>query len=44
LNKGFLNDVYRKAADGAQKDMLVYSDKQNVSSDMIGYRAAVVIE
>ena len=44
LNKSFLNDIYQKAAAGAQKDMLVFSEKQNVSSDMIGYRAAIVIE
>lgn len=40
----FLNDIYRKAAEGSQKKMLVYSDRQNVSSDMVGVPAAVVIE
>jgi glyceraldehyde 3-phosphate dehydrogenase len=40
----FLNDIYRKAAEGSQKGMLVYSDRQNVSSDLVGVPAAVVIE
>jgi len=44
LSRAFLNDIYKSAAAGAQKDMLVFSEKQNVSSDMIGYRAAIVIE
>ena len=44
INREFLNDIYRRAAAGPQKNMLVFSEKQNVSSDMVGYRAAVVIE
>jgi glyceraldehyde 3-phosphate dehydrogenase len=40
----FLNDMYRKAGEGSQKDMLVFSNRQNVSSDLIGVPAAVVIE
>ncbi len=44
INKSFLNDVYQEAANGSQKDMLVYSEQQNVSADMMGYPAAVVIE
>lgn len=39
-----LNDIYRKAAQGSQKGMLVYSERQNVSSDLIGVPASVVIE
>jgi len=39
-----INDIYQHAAAGPQKGMLVFSDKQNVSTDMIGFRAAVVIE
>lgn len=39
-----LNDIYRKAAEGSQKGLLVYTDRQNVSSDLIGVPAAVVIE
>ncbi|HTP65990.1 MAG TPA: glyceraldehyde 3-phosphate dehydrogenase NAD-binding domain-containing protein [Geobacteraceae bacterium] len=44
ITQSFLNNVYRKAAEGAQKDMLIYSERQNVSSDLIGVRAAVVVE
>ncbi|QRN84791.1 glyceraldehyde-3-phosphate dehydrogenase [Clostridia bacterium] len=44
INRNFLNEVYKSAARGAQKDMLVFSEKQNVSSDIVGYRAAIVIE
>ena len=39
-----LNNIYRKAAEGSQKGLLVFSDRQNVSADLIGVRAAVVIE
>lgn len=44
INRKYINSIYQKAAEGAQKDMLVFSERQNVSSDMIGYQAAVVIE
>lgn len=44
LNQHFLNNIYSKAADGPQKDLLVFSKKQNVSADLMGYPAAVVIE
>ncbi|HOE57554.1 MAG TPA: glyceraldehyde 3-phosphate dehydrogenase NAD-binding domain-containing protein [Bacillota bacterium] len=44
INREFINDIYKKAADGAQKGLLIYSEDQNVSSDMVGCRAAVVIE
>ncbi len=44
LSRAFLNDIYKKASLGPQKDMLVFSEKQNVSSDIVGYRAAIVIE
>ena len=44
LNRSIINDIYQKAAKGPQKGMLEYSDKQNASSDMIGHRAAIVIE
>jgi glyceraldehyde 3-phosphate dehydrogenase len=39
-----LNDIYRQAGQGSQRGMLVYSDRQNVSSDLIGVPAAVVLE
>lgn len=44
VNRGLINDIYKKAAAGAQKGMVVYSEKQNVSSDLAGFAAAVVIE
>lgn len=44
INREFINNVYEKAAAGAQKDMLIFSEQQNVSSDLIGCRAAVIIE
>lgn len=44
INRTYINDIYQRAGQGAQKDMLVFSQKQNVSADIIGYQAAVVIE
>ncbi|MDF2592515.1 MAG: Glyceraldehyde-3-phosphate dehydrogenase, type [Clostridia bacterium] len=44
INQEFINDIYKKAAEGAQKDLLIFSDKQNVSSDFQGYRASCIIE
>ncbi|NTW72780.1 MAG: glyceraldehyde-3-phosphate dehydrogenase [Eubacteriaceae bacterium] len=44
INQDLLNDIYRKAAAGAQKDLLIFSETQNVSSDLMGCQAAVVIE
>ncbi len=44
INQNFINDIYCKAAAGAQKDLLVFSENQNVSSDLMGTQAAVVIE
>ena len=39
-----LNETYADAAAGPQRGYLVYSDRQNVSADVSGMRAAVVIE
>ncbi len=39
-----LNETYAAAAAGPQRGCLVYSDRQNVSADLSGMRAAVVIE
>ncbi len=39
-----LNDIYRRAAAGPQRGLLVCSDQQNISADFRGPRAAVVIE
>jgi len=44
INRGFVNDLYRKASAGAQKGLLIYSEEQNVSTDLMGREAAVVIE
>ena len=44
INQEFINDVYRKAAEGAQKDLLIFSENQNVSSDFQGFRASCIIE
>jgi glyceraldehyde 3-phosphate dehydrogenase len=44
VNNQLLNDIYREAANGTQKGQLVYSEEQNVPADVIGMRAAVVIE
>ncbi len=44
LNRDLINDIYKKATDGAQKGLVIYSDKQNVSSDLAGCPAAIVIE
>lgn len=44
INKRYINEIYQRAAQGSQKDMLVFSNRQNVSSDLIGYNASVIIE
>lgn len=44
LNRDVINGVYRDAAGGVQKGRVVYTEEQNVPTDMVGMRAAVVIE
>ncbi|MBN2497483.1 MAG: glyceraldehyde-3-phosphate dehydrogenase [Deltaproteobacteria bacterium] len=44
VSRAFINDLYRKASEGSQKDLLVFTERQNVSADMLGLPAAVVIE
>lgn len=44
INRKLINDIYRQAAAGPQKDLLVYSERQNVSADLIGSMAAVTVE
>jgi len=44
VTREFLNQIYRQAANGPLAGMLEFSEKQNVSADMIGRRAAAVIE
>lgn len=44
VNRKLINDIYKQAAEGPQKDLLVYSERQNVSADLIGTMAAATIE
>lgn len=44
LNRDVINGVYRAASEGPQKGLLVYTEQQNVPMDMVGMRAAVVLE
>ncbi len=44
INRKLLNGIYKQAAQGPQKDLLVYSERQNVSADLIGSLAAVTVE
>ncbi len=44
VTRSILQSLFKKASRTTQKDLLEYSDEQNVSSDMIGRDAAVVIE
>ena len=39
-----LNDLYQKAADNDPEHLLIFSTEQNVSTDLIGTDAAIVIE
>jgi len=43
ITREAINDIYRKAAAGNEK-LLIYSEEQNVSADMTGVNAAIVIE
>ena len=43
LTREMLNDIYKKAANDPDH-LVVYSEEQNVSTDLIGMDAAVVIE
>lgn len=44
LGRDAINAIYREAAEGEARGLLVYSEEQNVSADMLGEDAAVVIE
>jgi glyceraldehyde 3-phosphate dehydrogenase len=45
IRRNVINDIYRKAAEEDPYGYLHYTDKQNVSSDIIGFpRAAAIIE
>ncbi len=44
VTREVLNGIYARAAEGSQKGHLVFSEEQNVPADLVGARAAVVIE
>jgi len=44
ITRNLINDIYKQAAEGPQNGLLMYTERQNVSADMIGNMAAVVIE
>lgn len=44
ITQNFINEIYKNAAEGSHKDLLIFSEKQNVSSDLMGLSAAIVIE
>jgi len=44
VDRNAINAIYREAAEGEAKGLLKYSEEQNVSADMLGEDAAVVIE
>lgn len=44
ITTNVLNDLYRDAAEGKQKGLLKFTLEQNVSSDLVGDPAAVIIE
>lgn len=44
IRRDLVNSIYRKAAEGYLSPYLSYTDKQNVSTDVIGTAAAAIIE
>ena len=44
LTREVLNEIYRKTAANDPSHLVVYSEEQNVSTDLIGMDAAIVIE
>jgi glyceraldehyde 3-phosphate dehydrogenase len=44
VDREAVNDIYREAAEREARGLIKYSEEQNVSTDMIGEDAAVVIE
>ena len=45
INRDLINSIYRAAAEGPMKDRLVYTEEQNVSTDIMGMpEAAAIIE
>jgi glyceraldehyde 3-phosphate dehydrogenase len=44
VERDAINTIYRESAEGEARGLLKYTDEQNVSADMLGEDAAVVIE
>ncbi len=44
IDREAINAIYREAAEGEARGLVEYSEEQNVSADMLGHDAAVVIE
>lgn len=44
INRNYINNIYKKSAESSQKDLLIFSERQNVSTDLMGVPAACVIE
>jgi glyceraldehyde 3-phosphate dehydrogenase len=44
VSREAINAIYREAAQGEARGLLEYSEEQNVSADMVGEDAAVIIE
>ncbi len=44
INRKLINNIYKQAAEGAQKGLLHYTEIQNTSVDFIGFKAAAIIE
>lgn len=44
IDRELLNRIYAEAAGGSRKGLVVFSEEQNVPADVVGMRAAVVIE
>jgi len=44
INTKTINDIYKKAYESNPEHLLIYTTEQNVSTDLIGTNAAVIIE
>ena len=43
INRNLINGIFQKAAEGPMSDHLIYTEEQNVSSDIVGMPAAAAI-
>ncbi|MBN1327724.1 MAG: glyceraldehyde-3-phosphate dehydrogenase [Candidatus Cloacimonetes bacterium] len=44
ISADYINNIYKMQSQGSQKGLLFFSEKQNVSVDLLGYPAAITIE